>query len=261
MANDFLTNDNKIALLVESTLITAASAFPIVSSLATGWTEYKSYKQTKNIKSILLDYAKRLDELKDKVDQQYLQSEEAKRLIERTAILGKEEDRQEKRKMLSEFLANASTVQLSDDTEKDMVLDTINRISPLQSSILHFITKSIIMSMGKDSVKLGSNYNPKSPGDQFFGFERELVVVVAFQDHNIDPIKSSDTIEASLDYMISIGVVELLSMRGGLVGGERLCKPTKLGLKVLDYLGTPIENMIEIPALIEKTKKERGLIK
>lgn len=239
-----------IGKIIESTLISLAASFPIAGSIATGWNEYKNYKQTRNIESIISDYAKRLQELQDNVDDNYLQTEEAKRLVERTAIIGKEEARDEKRKMLSEFLANSSTKGLSGDTEKDMVLDTIDRLSPLQSQLLNTITQLLVLQWGRKNVKLGSDYDPSAEKKPIFGYITEPTIVkMNIENH------TKENMEASLDYMTSIGVIEVHSSRGWTqVGGKtgiRGYRPTKLGLKVLEYLGVKVDDMQEIPELIE----------
>lgn len=240
-----------IGKAIESAIISVAASFPIAGSIAAGWNEYKNYKQTKHIESIISNYAKRLEELQEQVDENYLQSEEAKRLVERTATIGKDEAREEKRKMLSEFLANASTFSLSQDPEKDMVLDTIDRISPLQSQLLNTITQVIVLQWGKSNVKLGSDYDPNAEKKPTFGYIVESTLVQMYSS-----TYKKENIEASLDYMTSIGVIEVHSARGWTqVGGKSGIKgyrPTKLGLKVLEYLGINIDEMQEIPELVKK---------
>ncbi len=237
--------------IVESAIISAAASFPIAASIATGWAEYKNHKQAQHIESIISDYARRMEKLTDRVDQTFLRSEEAKRLIERTSIIGKDEIRKEKREMLSEFLANASTNKLSGDSEKDMVLDTIDRISPIQCTLLKSITELIVLQWGKSNVKMGSDYNPSAEKKVTFGYIIESSLVAMNGNHS-----TTENIEASLDYMVSIGVIEVHSARGWTtVGGKtgiRGYRPTKLGLKVLEYLGISVDGMREIKELIDK---------
>lgn len=242
---------NNVLKIVESAIVSAASSFPIVSSIATGWSEYKNHKQSEHIQNIIIQYAKRLQELSDKVDQDFIGSEEAKRLIERTSTIGKDEIRKKKREMLSEYLANASTKDLSKDTEKDMVLDTIDRISPTQCQLLKSITELLVMQWGKENVKLGSEYDPGASKKPTFGYMIESKLIAINQHYS-----SKENIEASFNYMESIGVIEVHSARGWTqVGGKTGIKgyrPTKLGLKVLKYLGISVYEMIEIKELIEK---------
>lgn len=251
MSEEKKSNLNTVSKIVESAIISAAASFPVAASIATGWAEYKNYKQAEHVENIISDYAKKLQNLEDKVDQEYLGTEEAKRILERTATIGKDEARKEKREMLSEFLANASTKSLSGDKEKDMVLDTIDRISPLQSSLLKSITELIVMQWGRLNVQLGSDYNPDSEKKPTFGYIIESSLVSMNQSHS-----TKENIEASLDYMESIGVIEVHSARGWtMVGGKTGIKgyrPTKLGIKVLEYLGVTIQQMQEIPELIIK---------
>jgi hypothetical protein len=244
-----------IGKIIESSLISVAAYFPIAGSIAAGWNEYKNYRQTKHIEGIISDYAKRLEELNEQVDKNYLHTEEAKRLVERTATIGKDESREDKRKMLSEFLAHSSTVSLSHDPEKDMVLDTIDRISPLQSKLLSTITQLIVLQWGRGNVKLGSDYDPAAEKKPTFGYIIESSLV---QMNGINHTK--ENIEASLDYMTSIGVIEVHSARGWTqVGGKigiKGYRPTKLGLKVLEYLGVNVDLMHENPEFIAKNSTQ-----
>ena len=239
-----------VVQVIESSLVSIASSFPIASSLATGWSEYKNHKQAERIDKILTDYGKRLQSIEEDVDQDYLASDEAKNLIEQTINRGKDELIEEKRKFLSEFLANSSTKKLSKDREKEMILDTIDKISPLQASLLMSITKLLVLSWGRDNVKLSSDYNPDAKDKPTFGYilESGLVGINSYSS-------SKENIESSLDYMVSIGVIEVASARGWTkVGGKTGVKgfrPTKLGLKTLEYLGIDIETMPEKKDLAE----------
>lgn len=233
-----------VVQVIESSLVSIASSFPIAASLASGWSEYKNHKQAERIEQILTDFGKRLQNVEADIDPEYLASDEAKKLIENTINKGKDELREDKRQFLSEFLANSSTKKLSKDKEKDMILDTIDRISPLQASLLRSITELLALSWGRDNVKLGSDYNPDAADKPTFGYILESMLVQMNAQSG-----SKENIESSLDYMASIGVIEVASVRGWTqVGGKMGVKgfrPTKLGLKTLEYLGVKLEEMMD----------------
>jgi hypothetical protein len=233
-----------VVQVIESSLVSIASSFPIASSLATGWSEYKNHKQAERIEKILTDFGKRLQNIEEDVDLDFLASDEAKNLIEQTVNKGKDELREEKRKFLSEFLANSTTKKLSKDREKEMILDTIDKISPLQATLLSSITEFLVISWGRDNVQLSSDYNPDATDKPTFGYILESVLV------QINSYSSSkENIESCLDYMVSIGVIEVASARGWTqVGGKTGVKgfrPTKLGIKTLEYLGINIDKMLD----------------
>ncbi|WP_179317921.1 hypothetical protein [Winogradskyella undariae] len=253
-------NDKKtkkgVVQVIESSLVSIASSFPIAASLASGWSEYKNHKQAERIEQILTDYGHRLQNIEEDVDVDFLASDEAKNLIEQTINKGKDELRDEKRKFLSEFLKNSSTKKLSKDKEKEMILDTIDRISPLQASILKTITEFLVLSRGKANVKLSSDYNPDAKEKPEFGYILESILVQINQTSS-----SKENIESSLDYMVSIGVIEVASARGWTqVGGKAGVKgfrPTILGLKTLEYLGLSVDKMLDKNDL-EKMKTQNG---
>lgn len=244
----FMNDENPkwvpLGSIIESTVIALAASFPITGSIASGWTEYKNYKQTQHIEDILVWFAKKLEELKENVDEKYLTTEEAKRLVERTSILGKDEIREEKRKMLSEFLANSSTKSLSTDTEKDMVLDTIEKISPSQSRLLCSITELLVIQWGRENIKIWSDYDPDDKQKPTLGYILESWLVRIYLKNS-----TKENTEASLDYMVSIGVIELQSARWWVKvwgkTGIKWYRPTKLGIKVLEYLGIRVNEMTE----------------
>ncbi len=243
-----------VVQVIESSLVSIASSFPIAASLASGWSEYKNHKQAQRIEQILTDYGQRLQNIESDVDSEYLASDEAKNLIEQTVNKGKDELREEKRQFLSEFLANASTKKLAKDKEKEMILDTIDKISPLQASLLNSITELLALSWGKDNIKLSSDYDPDAEDKPTFGYMLESLMV----QMNLN-LASKENIESSLDYMVSIGVIEVASARGWTnVGGKTGVKgfrPTKLGLKTLEYLGIDVDKMLDKKDL-EKIKAD-----
>jgi hypothetical protein len=232
--------------IIESGLISVAASFPVAASLATGWAEYKNHRQAERINDLLNLFGQRLQEMAGQVDKDYLKTDEAKNLVEQTINKGKDELRAEKRKMLVEFLANSTTTKNAADQEKEMVLDTIDRVSPSQIQILKNITQGIVFQWGRANVRLSSDYNPDAKDKPTFGYILESRLVAQNQTSN-----TKDNIEASLDYMVSIGVIEVASARGWTnVGGKTGIKgfrPTKLGLKILEYLGIMVDNMLELP--------------
>lgn len=235
-----------IGKIVESLAISTASSFPIAASLATGWSEYKNHKQTENIKEMLNSYFKRLNQLENKVDATYLASEESKRIIEKTLNLGKNETIKDKRDMFIQFLANSSSKELAQDLQKDIVLDTINKMTILQEKILVYITAELIYTRGSDNVLLGSNYNPDLSNKPVFGYILESNIIINFSSQ-CDRLN----IEALLNYMKAIGIVEGHGERGWTqIGGKTGIKgyrPTILGIKTLEYLDKPIHLFPELP--------------
>ena len=225
--------------IVESSIVTLASFFPIASSFATGWSEWKNNKQSQNIHDILKKYFERLTDIEDKIDKDYIQTEEAKRLLERTTLKGRDESREEKRKILADFLANSSTQKLSNDKEKDMVLDVIDRLSPFHVRLLKSVTHMLVVQHGVDNVRLGSDYNPDAKDKPTFFYMQESIVVMLYKGH-----ASQEIVEASLDYLVSVGLFEGANARGFTqIGGKTGIKgfrPTKLGLRVLEYLDVDI---------------------
>lgn len=102
-----MENDDTLKF-IESSLVTIASSVPILSSVATGWSEYKDYVHKKHIQNILEKYSSRIRLLEDQVDKIYISSNEFKSLLIKTCFYGKEEFSEKKRDYLSNFLANST---------------------------------------------------------------------------------------------------------------------------------------------------------
>ncbi|PQJ20994.1 hypothetical protein [Tenacibaculum sp. SG-28] len=161
---------------------------------------------------------------------------------------------------MSEFLANSSTKKLAKDKEKEMILDTIDKMSPLHASLLKSITEMLVMTWGKDNVKLSSDYDPDAKDKPTFGYILESIMVRMNSSS-----ASKENIESSLEYMVSIGVIEVASARGWTqVGGKAGVKgfrPTKLGLKTLEYLGVDVDKMIgkkDLKKMRAKAAEKKG---
>ena len=238
------TKKKGVTQIIESSLVSIASSFPIAASLASGWSEFKNHKQAERIEQILMDFGKRLHDIESEVDKEYLSSDEAKFVIEQTINAGKDELLLEKRKYLSEFLANSATKKLAQDSEKKMVLDTIIRINPLQALLLETITEMLVVEWGRKNLSLGSDFNPYAKEKATFGYimEIDLVKTTHIKSRRL---ATKENLESSLDYMVSIGLIEHASARGWTkVVGVKGFRPTKLGIKILQYLGIDIDEMI-----------------
>jgi|LSQX01.1.fsa_nt_gb hypothetical protein len=220
--------------IIESSIIAVSSSFPVLSSLAAGWNEYKNYKQVENIKEILEAFAKKLTEINKRLDFEFLRTEDAKRLVEQALMVGKDQINKSMRGYISEFLANASTIAFSKDPEKQMVLETISRLSEFQIKLLVTITKNLIYYEGHEQVLLGVDFDSKIHKIKYI-YEKDLIDI-----HKSNASKLN--IEASLDYMMSLGIIETGTPRYLTDIGDRGFRPTKLGIKTLEYLGYYIKD-------------------
>lgn len=204
-----MKNDD-IIKIIESTAISVASSFPLLASLATGWNEYKNYIQAKNIENILENFYKNLTSLEEKLDENYLDSDKLKALIIKTCIVGKEEISEEKRKMLSSFLAQSCTLKLSNDISKYSILETIIKLSPFDVYLMKVISEKSANS--QNSMLDGSKkYNPNNSPWTVCS-DREIIEIA-------DGLKDHEVL-TSLDYLNSVGVIENPSSRNFFVNFE-----------------------------------------
>lgn len=190
----------EILKIVESTAISVAASFPVLSSLATGWNEYKNHVQSKNIKFILDVFFDNLKRVESKVDQNYLETEEFKSLIVKTCFVGKEEVSEEKKKYLAHFLANSTTKEHSKQSIKNTVLETILKLTPFDISVLQIIN---------DQTRLNWEYSEYNyqPDDSNWRTIPEKEIIQTFPS-----VRVMDVI-TTIDYLNVNGVIENLSSR------------------------------------------------
>ena len=133
-----------------------------------------------------------------------MESDNLKSLMIRTCFYGKEEISKEKRKMLSYFLANSCTSEHYKDVTKNVILETIIKLSEIDVFILNIIADS-----SKDyqnSILSGSKkYDPNNTVWLSMG---ELQIIEKVNSHN------EQDILMILEYLNAIGVIENLSARG-----------------------------------------------
>ena len=145
--------------------------------------------------------------------------------------------------MLADFLANSSTKTNAKDQEKDMILDIVDKISPLHLTLLKTITYYLIKGSGIDNVMLWVNYDPDATEKLEFKYVQEVTLVELFTED----ISQGEIIEASLIYLEWIGLLEWPSARGWTTLWWKLWikgyRPTKLWIKVLQYLWVDIKNI------------------
>jgi len=189
----------EIIKLIESSAISVAASFPILSSIATGWNEYKNYVQTKNVEFILSCFYDQLKLMENKLDQEFLSSNEFKSIIVKTCFIAELENSDKKKRYLSYFLANACSEKHSRDKIHYIILETLGKVNEFDINILKFIdTKT-----GEVWENL-ENYDPKN---FLWTATWEGEIIDNFTHH-----KELDII-GTLEYLNSVGVIENYSSR------------------------------------------------
>jgi len=215
--------NTKVIEYMTASIRAVAASFPIIGSLAAGWSEYKNIKQAEHIDEILIEFAKKITQIEESLDKEFLRSDEMKNLIEQAVNKGKDEIAQEKRRYYSEFLKNSATKELSLDNEKEMILETISKLSVAQIKLMEEATE--IINSGKSNIT--------KENEETWPY---------FQLHT-DYLTTGDTVSdeniaiAIVDYMLAVGVLEMPIHRGRLISYEtRSITLSNLGWRVINYL-------------------------
>ncbi len=195
----FEMEKDQLIKIVESSAISLAASFPVFGSIATGWSEYKNHLQAENIKFILETFSKKLVELENKIDKDYLNSNELKALILQTSIYGKDEITIEKKRHLAYFLANSCTKEYTENSIKITVLETIKRLSSFDINVIKLI--------GDRTLENWTRMKEYSPSKSSWVVIDEKVILDKFPEHD------QLNIISTLEYLNVTGVIELPSSR------------------------------------------------
>lgn len=167
-------------LIIESCLKAVATQIPIVSAAASFYSDWRNQIEYKNIYNLIEEHAKLLQEIKDSLDNNYLQSEDYAYTLHKTILKAKNEIRENKRKLFAEFLTRSCVLKNSGNTDKMIFLEIIDKIELEHVTLLRYLYGK------KDSIKDGWTI------DMFMARETKL---------------SEERLRFMIQYFISIGLV------------------------------------------------------
>lgn len=201
----------------------------------------KTGREIARLHKLISHLAKHLQNSKDIIDMEYLQSNEGKNILEQILELGTSEDQPEKLLLLSIFLTNFFDKQFSADKNKQKVLETLVLINPKQAEMLRDITEWLVLANGRDVVKQSTDHRSENKEQPYEGYIMETIIAIL----------NRATIENTLPYIDALVKMNLLALANN---GEAIqhfgqtgrgYKPGKSGLQLLEYLGLPLTKMPE----------------
>ncbi len=254
--------NNNTKEVVNSFLIGLSAINPLTGALSAGWNDYKTNKEIRNIKYILESYSNKLEKFEEKISKIYLNSLEAKYLLEKVIFLAKDEIEDEVLNLYIEFLVNASSKKMFEDKGKKMVLNTLSLVNPLHLKLLNKIAFLNVNYFGLENIYRydfeylfpeGSLTNLISDetcvNPQELGYKEEEYLKKE-KDHSIQLVHGEieNLLEANLNYMVSIGLIEKVSSSNfENMAGYYVIKGYKLsmlGIKILEYTGANLNDMV-----------------
>lgn len=123
--------------MIESGLLAIASAFPILSIPASLYRDWQNNIELKSIQETLRLHASELLRHEDKIDEKYLKSDEYLFILHKTINKAKNEFREEKKQIFSDFLTKSCFRRNIDNTDKLIFLEMLDK---LELEHLSFIT-------------------------------------------------------------------------------------------------------------------------
>lgn len=204
-----------ISYTIESALLAIASSFPLATSLATGWSQWKNYKQTENIKSLFLKMAEKIQSIEEKVDYDLLKSEIVKELLENTCLKISNLNDPDKTEIFAAFIVNSVASNFPKFSYRDIVLESLDKIDVNHLRFLKLVDKP-------------RNQNKKNEIQYFTHFFTNVNIILG----NLILYYDNDFIFNNLDYLKSIGLLQDL----GSPLGEKSYSFTHYGFTVYEYI-------------------------
>lgn len=189
--------------IIESSLLSIASSFPIAASIATGWSEYKNIIQEKNIEDILTNFSNKLKLLEIKIDESYIDTDDFKSLLLKTCFYGKEEIAEDKRQTLGNFLGNSCTIENSTDISKNTILETLIKISEFDI----YITKIISKHLNENQKLILSGKKKYDPNKMHWQYIPDILIIKEAKGY-----RELDVLN-TIEYLNSLGIIESHSDR------------------------------------------------
>ena len=161
-------------------IIAALSVLPVVGgSISSLLSEYIPEWKEKRVLNFIRELGEKLEEVKDRINQEYLKTEEFAFLFEQTFLRVFRDHQEEKLKVYKAILINSCTKSNFDTSEKEYFLSLVDRLQGVHILILSlFFNPDSFMS--KHKVKLPEvTVNPKEiilTSLQPFNFGEELIV-------------------------------------------------------------------------------------
>jgi hypothetical protein len=190
-------NKDQLSKVIESTVVSISASIPIAASFATGWTEYRNHMQEKNVIEIIRAFLERLKFLEEKVDYEYIKSSDFKSLTVKACINGMDEVHEEKRKYLSNFLANSCILENSKEPIKNSILETLMKLSQFDLKVLKVLYEGV-------EGDFGEVIRGKKKFDLSFAY-------IHFDENHVSeqfPEYNELEVRITLQYLESLGVIE-----------------------------------------------------
>lgn len=128
-------------VIIESCLKAVASQFPIVSGVASLYADWKNQQEFNNIKRLIEEHAKSLNDLEDLIDKQYLKTEDYIFTLHRTIDKAKNEIRDSKKKLFSDFLTKSCLIKNTEKSDKFIFLEILDKVDIEHIKFLSYLNE------------------------------------------------------------------------------------------------------------------------
>lgn len=226
---NFLGQELKVKEIVEIVAKAAGSFHPITASAVTVYNEWQNKVQYSNVCNILEKHNQQLSEIKDKLDNLFMNSNEYIATIIQTILKGQNELNESKRNLYANYLTACCLKRISPQASRDIFLDLLYRLEPAHLLILEYL----------DSSK------PQRHQPQWS--HHSLLNNLKQKDINYNEVE----LEINIEYLVSLSLVEKIDVKGvrdilvaigfekdmnSFVGSENVYYRSSLGNTLINFM-------------------------
>lgn len=233
---------------LQSEINTIAEFVPSMPQFVKDLSVNKTGREIARLHKFLSHLAKHLQNSKETIDIEYLQSAEGNKILEQILEIGTKEEQPEKLLLVSIFMTNFCDKQFTEDKNKLEILQTLEQITPKQAEMLRDITEWLVLSCGRDIVKQSTDHRSENKEQPYEGNIMESIVALL----------NRATLENTLPHIDALVKLKVFAIANN---GEPIqhfgqlgkgYKPSKSGLQLLEYLGLPLTKMPEKKDFLKK---------
>ena len=136
-----MNDKNNAITIAESCIKAVAANFPVLSGAASLYGDWKNNIEYKNIYNLIESHAKKLEELENNIDSDYLQSDDYAFTLHKTILKAKNEIRENKRKLFADFITKSCLDRNSESKDKLIYLEIIDKLELEHLNLLQHIYK------------------------------------------------------------------------------------------------------------------------
>lgn len=203
-------NDSSIEKIIESSVKAIASQIPIVSGLASLYSDWKNNSEVKNIRHLIYEHGLNLQRLNSIIDKTYIGTEDYAYILHKTIYKAKNEIRENKRKIFADFLTKSCLPKNIENNDKLIFLEILDKIDIEHLQLLQYLNG--IKGLIKEGWTIDSSISKKTgiPESRVRFLIHYFISIGLVLDYNDFEIKDDGDLWSETRYFVSDLGVDLI---------------------------------------------------